>query len=343
MRAAVIMIGLVISAIHGVDSICTSNQDCSLNGVCNIGSGACACDTPWTGVECGTLSFAATTPASGKSIYAAAAPLNSWNGPIVTDEAGKLHIYVPLFKNGSLSKPTTIKHGLADVITGPWDFTTLPDITVAVGVNPAAVVFTEPTTGKKVYSLWVDGVVLTAASAYGPFISTGFRLVGGNPAPVFHNGAFYMVNQATQVVYTTPVITNPKGRWTVYANISHAAIVDPNYHVEDPFLWIDKRGNWHIINHAYNNSEFDACAKSSLSSHFYSVDGKSWSFAKQPYSHAVNYDDGTSHTYATLERPNIHFDATGQMTHINLAADMITGNEGCQNRSHSGHTPCDDW
>ena len=56
-------------------------------------------------------------------------------------------------------------------------------------------------------------------------------------------------------------------------------------------------------------------------------------------------DDGTSHTYTTLERPNLHFDATGQLTHINLAADLVTGDEGCADRSkrhsHFGHIPCD--
>jgi hypothetical protein len=49
----------------------------------------------------------------------------------------------------------------------------------------------------------------------------------------------------------------------------------------------------------------------------------------EPYSHTVQYDDGTSHTYTTLERPSLHFDTKGQLTHINLAADMITGDGGC--------------
>ena len=35
-----------------------------------------------------------------------------------------------------------------------------------------------------------------------------------------------------------------------------------------------------------------------------------------------------SHTYTTLERPNLHFSPAGKLTHINLAADLITGDEG---------------
>ena len=47
----------------------------------------------------------------------------------------------------------------------------------------------------------------------------------------------------------------------------------------------------------------------------------------------MQFDDGTSHSFCTLERPNLQFDAkTGLITHINFAADLITGNEGCAAR-----------
>jgi len=55
----------------------------------------------------------------------------------------------------------------------------------------------------------------------------------------------------------------------------------------------------------------------------YSEDGTTWHMLEpnvEPYHHTVSYADGTTHTYNTLERPNIHFNAAGIMTHINLAA-----------------------
>ena len=52
----------------------------------------------------------------------------------------------------------------------------------------------------------------------------------------------------------------------------------------------------------------------------------------EPYGHTVRWDDGSTHTYTTLERPNLHFDGSGQLTHINLAADLDTGDEGCPDR-----------
>lgn len=48
--------------------------------------------------------------------------------------------------------------------------------------------------------------------------------------------------------------------------------------------------------------------------------------------------------YVTMERPSMFFDEHGILTHIHLAADMITGDEGCGNRTlhqHFGHCPCD--
>ena len=48
-----------------------------------------------------------------------------------------------------------------------------------------------------------------------------------------------------------------------------------------------------------------------------------------PYSHQVHYEDGTTHSYSTLERPNLHFNAEGQLTHINLAANMESQDDGC--------------
>ena len=60
-------------------SVCT--QDCMLNGQCKLTgkSGICACDTPWTGSNCGVLAYA-TTPASAKSLYNISDPRNTWNG-----------------------------------------------------------------------------------------------------------------------------------------------------------------------------------------------------------------------------------------------------------------------
>jgi hypothetical protein len=236
-------------------------------------------------------------------------------------------------------------HGTADVITGPWEWKTQKDVCSKCGENPAMLVFKDGS-GSKVYSLWVGSAIWTASTPYGPFKKmAGATYPGGNPAPIYHNGAFYLTNQGTTEVWTTPHLAG--GSWVKHATIGRPAPLPIQYHTEDPYMWVDKRQNWHIINHAYDNLEYEKCGSSAVSAHFFSTDGKEWHMLGstiQPYGHTVHYDDGTSHTYTTLERPNLHFDEHGQLTHINLAADLIVGDEGCANRTkhaHFGHTPCD--
>jgi hypothetical protein len=337
---------LLLAALAGARAACDSALNCSLNGVCTPATGVCVCDKPWAGASCGELAFA-VTPAGAWNIYNTSDPRNTWNGPIVAAPDGKYHIFDPIYKVGSLGGPTSILHGVADVVTGPWDWSR-PELPTQGGENPAFITFTNASSGATVYSMWMGGSVRLAASLDGPFVKIpNFAYPGGNPAPVLHGGSFYQTNQETSAVYTTRSLA-PGSTWTKFADIDHGAFppAAEHYHVEDPFMWVDKRGSWHIINHAYKNSEYENCGSSTASAHFYSADGKTWLTdpAVQPYGHTVQYDDGTSHTFTTLERPNLHFDASGQLTHINLAADLVTGDEGCANRTkhaHYGHTPCD--
>jgi hypothetical protein len=122
------------------------------------------------------------------------------------------------------------------------------------------------------------------------------------------------------------------------------------------------------------------CQNSALSSHFFSTDGKDWRLISdtQPYGHTVHYEDGTHHTYTTLEQVSIHFDTMtvqkrpvlrhfilkndhftktgsgqtnigkvekrgvflqGQMTHMAFAADLVTQGGGCAQRPWRGGGP----
>lgn len=344
LRLALVTLAVLTSALHDG---CATDADCVFNGICGAAA-TCICDAPWSGPSCAQLTFARTR-AVAKSLYNITDPHNTWDGPIVTGPDGKLHMYLPLYKPGSLGSPQSLLHGLADAVEGPWDWTSLPEITDHVGINPGFLVF-PGADGAPVYALFVDGACLTASSPYGPFTPVpGFSLPktpagnnNNNPAPIYFRGAFYLTTQFTQYIWTAPYLGAP---WTVFANISHSALPTNEYHVEDPFMWIDSRDHWHIVNHAYSNSQFVNCGVSAVSAHFFSSDGLTWGFSEQPWSHTVEYDDGTNHTYVTLERPYLFFNAQKQLTHVQFAADMVTGDEGCASRpNHTpprGPTPCD--
>ena len=393
------------SAAAPADAACATDLDCSLNGVCNASSGACACDAPWTGAACAQLAFATTTPASGKSLYNASDVRNTWNGPIVA-AGGLFHLFVPLYPKGSLGTPTSTLHGVAAAVTGPYDWASRPQLPLA-DENPAFVVYVDAATSKTVYSLWLGGMVRVADSVDGPFVPVA-SYPGGNPAPVFHNGAFYMTNQATLEVYTTPAIV-PGAAWTVYANISHDALPPTSppgqYHVEDASARAARgpspRARIRCLatttcSHPRISAALHTRARAPHSpstavpldrqagplAHYQSrlqqrrvrqlrrvgcqcalllsrrqelefLAAALWSHceserasrprpfaAGRPSHHnssQVSYDDGSEHTYVTLERPNLHFDASGQMTHLNLAADLVTGAEGCASRPDHAH------
>jgi len=270
MLCLALLTALWAAAAHG----CSSDLECSLNGVCTQSS--CVCDAPWSGPACAQLSFA-STPASGKSLYnAGSSEQNTWGGPALTGADGKIRLYVPLYKKGSLGDVTAILRGLAETITGPFTWVVQPELPGAI--NPAAVAYADDTGALK-FTLWLGGKVYVSASPDGPWTPSGATYPGGNPAPVYTKGAWYLTNQATAQVWTSPRLG---AAWTVFANLSHAALPNIDYHVEDPFFWIDGRGNWHIINHAYSNMQYNACATSDVSAHWFSPDGREWTYSRQP-------------------------------------------------------------
>lgn len=316
---------------------CSSNLDCSLNGICD--GGACACDKPWGGPRCGVLQYKPNQPISAKNLYplnSTDAPksgpcvsanytcdaLNTWNGPIAEVD-GKFHMFNPLYNKGSLLSTQALMHGVASDIMGPYEWTSMPDI----HSNPAFVSFTDPADGKTKFTLWTAGKIRISESIDGPY-EEAFKSPGGNPAPIFHQGQWYATTQRTHMIVTAKKLGDP---WVDYANITVS--LDKGVQ-EDPFMWVDGRGNWHVINHAYSTREVSECGNSTLSAHIFSGDnGKTWNILKnpnvEPYHHTVSYEDGTTHTYNTLERPNARINEKGQLTHLNLAADLMTQNGGC--------------
>jgi hypothetical protein len=317
---------------------CSTDFDCSLNGVC-LSSG-CLCDTPWSGSSCSTLAFAPTTPISGKNIYNNSDPRNTWGGPIIgPDENHKFHAFVPLYSNGSLWHVETCLHGLADIPTGPWNWKA--EANFSCGINPQFLAFPNASnTNQTLYSLWERGSLWLSSSLYGPFEKqSGYNVI--NPAPIYHDGNFYLTSQATLSIETSK---NYNGPWTFYANITHPwPDAERPYNVEDPFMWIDKRNNWHIINHAYNKTQNSDCGSSFVSAHWFSGDGGlTWQWSPdEPYSHTVTYDDGSSHTFATLERPYLHFNSQGYPDYLICAVDLDASQQ-CANHNSVDTIACCD-
>ena len=99
----------------------------------------------------------------------------------------------------------------------------------------------------------------------------------------------------------------------------------------DPYLWVDARGNWHLLQHAFNVNQTTHCGSSMVSAHAFSRDGKKFTTLQPhipPYGHTVRYADGSSKVYSTLERPKLVRDSRGAILvpflHFHLILDSLS-------------------
>mmetsp|Transcript_13509 Transcript_13509/g.19925 ORF Transcript_13509/g.19925 Transcript_13509/m.19925 type:complete len:393 (+) Transcript_13509:87-1265(+) len=308
--------------------VCNNSINCSLNG-CIDEDAICQCRPPWTGHTCSKL-LTVPSPVSAKSLYNNdVEQYNSWSGPIIAHpKTSSYHMYMAIYQNRSLYHTVAMLYGTAKTIAGPYKWKSLNVTPLVKSPNPSFLEFKEGT--KDRFAMFMHNSIWYGESIEGPFIEeSGVVLVNDssialkNFKPILHNGMYYSTFQQTNRIYTSKYVAGP---WTLYSNITVGAKVD----LEDPELWIDEYGNWHILSHAYDKSQWYNCSSSLVSAHLYSVDGKYWHKSpEQPYGHVIEFTDNTSLTYATLERPYTILNSKRQLTHIVLAASLEIGDEGC--------------
>ena len=191
----------------------------------------------------------------------------------------------------------------------------------------------------------IDNNIHISPSLWGPWKPLKTNLGScNNPAPWIHpnNGTIYVgcrgaLKRADKIDGPYVDIGKfPEGL------IENSGIVQGHY--EDPQLYTDNRGNFHILYHVYTTDlpSFN-CENSTVSAHAYSQDGYKWYISsKQPYTTQLeisvddDYDDHDSEknkddddddgksttsktqfiTLATRERPKPFFNQHGVMTHL---------------------------
>lgn len=73
---------------------------------------------------------------------------------------------------------------------------------------------------------------------------------------------------------------------------------------EDPFLWQDERGHWHMLMHNMGGG---------VGSHAYSLDSKKWIRSDvEPYTNKVTFQDGSYTNMLRRERPQLLLDDDGR-------------------------------
>lgn len=162
-------------------------------------------------------------------------------------------------------------------------------------------------------------IVHVSNNPSGPWTPQILPFSCNNPAPMYYNHTWYVLcnNGGFQIMSSPgPALDGP---WTPYG--TKLPSPPPGDGIwEDPFLFVDHRGNWHALAHAYINKQpCGKCDSPLVSGHYFSNDrGYTWHVNTiQPYTHEVRMTDGTSHVFSTRERPKLLFDPrSGRPTHL---------------------------
>ena len=118
---------------------CTSDLDCSLNGVCDRPTGVCACDAPWVGnldgsntlPDCGFLNFtprgSPVSPGQSKAgvFHGVNQQWTSWGSSVTRGKDGRFHAFVSEMANecdlGTWQQNSQVVHAVAKSPEGPFD------------------------------------------------------------------------------------------------------------------------------------------------------------------------------------------------------------------------------
>ena len=324
----------------GVHSACSVDEDCSLNGVCQ--SASCVCDPGWIGSDCGVLDLSPVerwtgynhTNATGPDYYTTGRGNSSWGGHIVQDPSDDrlFHLIIAQFAHGcglDAWRPFSVIIR-AESRTGPrGPYTWVQDLFEEFHHNPTTIW----SPADKKYLIYFIGEDVTVpstciAESFTNVISvsssTNLRqwtepqqvVVQTNPAPwplwsdANHTSAMLLGVESNNIYYA--------GNYTAIYNLA----VKPNLknNTEDPFLWRDKRGHWHFLNHDLIDHDETGARGPHVGSHAFARDWEGpWTFSQTiAYTTKVTFTDGTTLDYYRRERPKLYFSNDGNMTPLYL-------------------------
>ena len=360
----VLLLLLAVSTLPASSASCSSDENCSLNGVCTA-AGTCECHTVWRGPSCATLAIGPAVPPLAAA-YGSEPNVSSWGGNAVADDAGTFHLFVAEMMLGcgldTWSHNSRVAHATGPTPAGPftradtalWHFAHNPQVFrrgdawfiahVGAADNQSSL------TNCSAHHPPPDSRVVAAAAApparnpvyyihTAPTPSGPWQPVNGtqtdlaracdNPSPlVLRNGSMLMAcgKSSRWSIWSAP---EPSGPWVELAGLGRPKPFGNNTGMEDPMIWQDHLGHFHILAHAFTQESWPA---QMVSAHAYSRDARQWTWSTEhPFGWVVNMTDGTQASFATMERPKLAFGVDGVPTHLYSGASPQWPCAGCGN------------
>jgi hypothetical protein len=208
---------------HG-GGACATDWDCSLGGECSA-SGACVCDTWWTGPTCAQVNLQPADPAACGLV---APGYLSWGGHPLRDNAGTYHLLASFLCNhATLSEWTTkssIAHATSPYPTGPFAIPEGLDAQMALPPwSHGAYVVQDPPSGE--YLLWHLGNATVARDTWYPCYNSSDAAGGGAAPAAAAAGALQTEPGGRQVFVERS--RSLAGPWTAYNNNTGAPVHFP--------------------------------------------------------------------------------------------------------------------
>lgn len=314
---------------------CKDDFDCSLAGSCV--KSQCVCDAWASGADCSYLNFAPVDRASGLGYIDP--KHSSWGGNAVLGSDGQWHLYMAEIACDSKDSGTRcglggwgshsqVAHAVSKAPEGPYVRKELtfgqehhnPTLIVSPVDKSWNIYSIRATSGPIVMSRSTDEGKTWTSSTPGTQVSTE-----QNPGPVlFKNGSMTMFYRS-HANLPKPTCSGESIGVQYCSNSTSVCSGGRNpifkHTAEDPSVFIDKRGNWHMLVNALPGG---CNPKTHQGGHAWSRDGITWSEPRVgAYNTTVLFTDGTSMTCTRRERPQMVLDADG------IPLVMFAGVVGC--------------
>ncbi|OAA40410.1 Glycosyl hydrolase family 43, five-bladed beta-propellor domain protein [Beauveria brongniartii RCEF 3172] len=374
---------LASSAVASTPYRCATDEDCSLNGLCNLVSGGiCACDAGWTGPDCGALDL---RPAKRRSGYNRTGEgTSSWGARIVRDPSDSQlhHLFAAEFAHGCgldywAPYSRIVRAESREGAAGPYVFA--DEVAGTFAHNPTVV----RSPADQAYLLYYigcatevgeassrcagrkfscgpgnanngeSGISVKTSSDLRTWTDAGQVFPGSNSstdwdADVTNPSAFPLYNARDDDDdddKKTPAILlayrgcpydclgreqiNLAVAATGYRGPYHRVQADPVFLAdnEDPFVWRDKRGHWHMLTHSLE-AEGGFGNGPKVGRHAYARDyAGPWTLSTQQqrslaFDTTVRWDDGGEVRFYRRERPQLMFSEDGEMTPLLLTTGV---------------------
>eukprot|EP00041_Stephanoeca_diplocostata_P015206 m.288571 g.288571 ORF g.288571 m.288571 type:complete len:510 (-) comp19963_c0_seq4:906-2435(-) len=320
---------------------CATDEECSLNGICDNG-GRCICNAGWHGHHCQWLNL---QPVSRVGGYGYSPNITSWGGSIfdelninatgkmtggnTMENTSRYHLFVTEEINGKglsgWAANSQIIHATAESPLGPF---VKQDVVTRPSTSNPQILYDRTFDTFLLFHIAGGGSfrLSTAPRVTGPWASASLPISCNNPTAAFApNGTlFYVCHEGGFTMYwsdpngTTPAWKSKiNGPIELFGSDGHP---DVPGNCEDPFLFFDRHGFFHVIAHCYTCYWYpseralpwrsESCLPGSAwcSGHGFSRTGASGSWTwvggdDAPYNFTVPVEGGGTRAFSTRERP----------------------------------------